>query len=128
MFHHCSVNFRPKDVLFLYNSKDFFNRYIFVAECPKCKKQFVKLVQTRLLDNCKFETVLIGKKAVQLLSQHKNQVRIKNSEIAQKRAKASLLRGIAYGTNVEYKNGDIAQYSTSFVNNQKILTQKIKQS
>ena len=128
MFEHCTVKFRPKDILFLYDNKDFFNRHIFIAECPKCHKQFVKLVQTRLIDSHKFESYYIGKRAIQIIEQTKTQIRIKQSEISQKRAKASILKGITYGTNVEYKNGDIAQYSTSFVNDKKILVQKIKQN
>jgi hypothetical protein len=128
MFEHCQVKFRPKDVWFLYDNKDFFNRYIFIGQCPKCKKLFVKILQTRMIDNEKFETVQVGKRASRILTQNVTQVRIKQSEIAQKRAKAITLKGINYGTNVEYKNGDIAQYSTSFVCDKKILVQKIKQS
>lgn len=128
MFKHCQTNFRPKDVWFLYDNKDFFNRYIFIAQCPKCNKLFVKIAETRMIDNKKFESYLTGKNATRTLTQNKNCIKIKQSDIAQKRAKALTLKGINYGTNVEYKNGDIAQYSTSFVNDKKILVQKIKQS
>ena len=126
MFNHCNVNFRAKDVLFLDNDKNFYNRYILVATCPKCKKEFARLLQTRKFDDLKFENTLSGNKAIELIEKNKTSVIITQSEIAQKRAKMQVQKGMCYGTNIEYKNGDISQYATSFINEQKVLVRKIK--
>ncbi|RAI13014.1 MAG: hypothetical protein DKM24_01020 [Candidatus Melainabacteria bacterium] len=121
MFTHCHTTFRTKDVYFLFDNKDFMNRHIFIAMCPKCKQIFTKLVETRKADNKRFEKTLIGNKAEKMLNSLRNEVDIKQSDLVQKRAKMHEQKGIVYGENIEYKCGDVARYAHSFINNKRKL-------
>lgn len=46
MFNHCGQSFKPKDIWYLANTKECYDRVLYISFCPKCLKDIVCLMET----------------------------------------------------------------------------------
>lgn len=122
----CCTQISHSEIWVLKDIKDFTERKIAYAICPKCREAVITLVEKRISDGKVFVNENIkGINAVKTLYREKKRV------IAQiPFVKVSDLYGWIYGTNKEIKNkkGEITQirqYATDFSNKKKLVKKVI---
>lgn len=130
-FKHCNSKFKPYDIWFLFDNKQFYQRSLYLGRCPYCKKDIAELVERRKSDDKLFKQLVIGKDKVKHLAElNKNSINYTAMDIKVKNSvKISMPRTIRYGENKIIKRGDktfIRQNAVSWVNGRKENLKDIK--
>lgn len=122
MLVHCNMKVRPTVIWFLYPNKDYTNRKLEIAYCPKCNKRIVRYVR---------ENVITGNINSEQFSKYKAEKLI--DELAAEKEYSSFdlftqkgLHGFRYGENKEIKkNGKsvVVQKSVDFYGNKEVVKQ-----
>lgn len=136
LYHH-KQKFEARDVWFLQslNSKEpekmFNNRILLIGKCPICKREVVRLVETRVFDNQEFAQTFIGYKAEKVMQNEKKRILY-----TQNTCPKGILKSFVFGENTEVhcrkRKGEkvgrvraIRQRACDW-NNQKVLIKEVK--
>lgn len=119
MLVHCNSKHRADEILFLFSNNEYINRRLEILICPICDKQLARLVQTRIEDNKKIDTLLSGKKAKRLIESCRNEVDFSSLDTPKQK---KVLYGFRYGENrerVNKKTGEstVVQMAVDFYGN-----------
>lgn len=125
MLVHCNSKHRADEILFLFSNGEFTNRRLEILVCPICENKIARLVQTRISDNKKIDTLYSGKKAKRLIDACRNEVDFSSLDSPKQK---KVLYGFRYGENrevVNKKTGEsiIIQSAVDFYGNK----EKVKQ-
>ncbi len=101
MFNHCNRNFKPIEIWFLHNNKDFIKRKLYLASCPICGACVVKLAEIRKYDGKLFGRTYYKGEAEKITQKMIKQVEYTSSDI--KKFK-KVPCGLCYGENTEIHN------------------------
>lgn len=123
MFVHCNMKFRADEILFLRNNESFTDRRLKIATCPVCNHTLARLIETRIADNKKFDTLYTRRKADKVIQEVQDE--IEYSSLDNIPVKGSLF-GFRYGENkerVNKKTGEVTytQKACDFYGNKEIV-------
>lgn len=124
MFNHCSLDFKPYEIWYLYDIKGFIDRQLKLGKCPDCKKDVVELIETRISDNKVFAQSWDGKPAIKVAEQNKCRVNYSSLDRKVKKCKVSMPKTLRYGVNKSVKVGKMLKFrqrAVDFYGNTELL-------
>jgi len=105
MFNHCGQKFKPSDIWYLANTKDCYNRVLYIGSCPRCLKNFTCLIETNKNENKVYNKIKSGKQAIKEIALCRFETMYTSNDLKIKKGKPC---GWIYGENKEIrKNGKV---------------------
>lgn len=100
MLTHCK-DFKELDIWFLDDTKQFYNRKLFIGRCPQCRTEVARLDETRISDGRSFKDSAVGHKQVEkMCDKVRHHIKTTKQDITIKKGKPC---GISYGVNKEIR-------------------------